>query len=163
MRMQVGSQASLSGLGIWRCCELWCRSKRWLGSHVALAVAVAGSLSPDLTTYLAWLFVVKFSNRFFFFFFCFLGSYMQHTEVPRLGVKLELQLLGYATATQDPSHVCDLHHTSWNHQILNPLSEDRGWTCILMDASWAHYHWATTGIPTLDFFIAAGILNLLGV
>ena len=51
---------------------------------------------------------------------------MQHTEVPRLGVKLELQLLGYATATQDPSHVCDLHHTSWNHQMLNPLSEDRG-------------------------------------
>ena len=24
MRMQVRSLASLSGLGIWHCCELWC-------------------------------------------------------------------------------------------------------------------------------------------
>ena len=32
-------------------------------------------------------------------------------EVPRLGVKSELQLLVYitATATQDLSHICDLH------------------------------------------------------
>jgi len=33
-------------------------------------------------------------------------------EIPRLGVQLELQLPAYttATATQDPSHVWDLHH-----------------------------------------------------
>ena len=31
-------------------------------------------------------------------------------EVPRLGVKLELQLAAYTTATQDLSFVCDLHH-----------------------------------------------------
>ena len=29
---------------------------------------------------------------FFFFFFVFLGLYSQHMEVPRLGVKLDLQL-----------------------------------------------------------------------
>ena len=35
-------------------------------------------------------------------------------EVPRLGVQLELQLQAYATTTAmwDPSHVCDLHHSS---------------------------------------------------
>ena len=35
-------------------------------------------------------------------------------EVPRLGVQLELQLLAYttATATLDPSHICNLHHSS---------------------------------------------------
>ena len=57
-----------------------------------------------------------------FFFFFFLGLNM---EVPRLGVKLELQLLVYATATAvwDPSGICDLHHDSWQRQILNPLSE----------------------------------------
>ena len=33
-----------------------------------------------------------------FLFFCFLGPYVQHMEVPRLGVKSELQLLAYATA-----------------------------------------------------------------
>ena len=48
-------------------------------------------------------------------------------EFPRLGVKLELQLLAYTTATAMPdlSHVCDLHHSSWQHWILNPLSEAR--------------------------------------
>ena len=36
-------------------------------------------------------------------------------EVPRLGVKLELQLQAYPTAiaTWDLSYVCDLHHSSW--------------------------------------------------
>ena len=57
-------------------------------------------------------------------------------EVPRLGVQLELHLLAYATATamQDLSCVCDLHHSSQQHRILNPLSEARDQTCVLMDA-----------------------------
>ena len=40
-------------------------------------------------------------------------------------VELELQLQGYATAKAtampDLSYVCDLHHSSWQHQILNPM------------------------------------------
>ena len=40
-----------------------------------------------------------------------------------------------ATATQDPSRVCDLHYSSRQGQILNPLSETRDRTCVLMDAS----------------------------
>ena len=41
-------------------------------------------------------------------------------EVPRLGVESELQLpaTATATATWDPSHVYDLHRSSWQHQIL---------------------------------------------
>ena len=44
-------------------------------------------------------------------------------EVPRLRVELELQLLVYATATAipDPSCTCDLHHSSRQRWILNPL------------------------------------------
>ena len=38
MRPQVQSLASLSGLRIQRCRELWCRSQMWLGSGVAVAV-----------------------------------------------------------------------------------------------------------------------------
>ena len=38
MRTQVRSLASLSGLRIWRCRELWCGSQTWLGSCVAVAV-----------------------------------------------------------------------------------------------------------------------------
>ena len=54
-------------------------------------------------------------------------------EVPGLGVKLELQLLAYTTATPDPSHICDLHYSSQQLQILNPLSEAKDQTCILMN------------------------------
>ena len=36
MRLGVLSLASLSGLGIWRCHELCCRSQTRLGSHVTL-------------------------------------------------------------------------------------------------------------------------------
>ena len=39
----------LSVLRIWRCRELWCRSQMWLRSCIAVAVAVAGSCSLDLT------------------------------------------------------------------------------------------------------------------
>ena len=52
---------------------------------------------------------------------------MQHVEVPGPGVELDLQLPAYTTAsaTQDPSCIFDLHHSSWQHQILDPLSEAR--------------------------------------
>ena len=58
-------------------------------------------------------------------------------EVPRLGVKSELQLPAYTTATamSDLSHVWDLYHSSWQHWILNPLSKARDQTCVLMDMS----------------------------
>ena len=59
----------------------------------------------------------------FLVFFVFLGLHSWSMEVLRLGVKSELWLLAYATATQDLSGVCD--HSSGQHQILNPLSEAR--------------------------------------
>ena len=67
-------------------------------------------------------------------FFFFLGP---HTDVPRLGVELELQLPAYtpATATQDPSCICDLHHSSQGCWIPNSLSEARDRARILMDPS----------------------------
>ena len=58
-------------------------------------------------------------------------------ELPRLGVELELQLLACATATVTPdlSHICNLHHSSWQCQILNPLSGARDQTHLIMDTS----------------------------
>ena len=38
MRMQVRALALLSGLRIWCCHELWCRSQMHLGSGIAMAV-----------------------------------------------------------------------------------------------------------------------------
>ena len=88
-------------------------------------------------------------SRCHFFFFFFLGPHPWHVEVPRLGVKSEVQLPSYATATatQDLSRICNLHHSSQQHQILNPLIEAGYWTHILMDASQVCYCWAMTGAP----------------
>ena len=36
-----------------------------------------------------------------------------------------IEAVATATAMQDPSHVCDLHHSSQQCQILNPLSKAR--------------------------------------
>ena len=48
----------------------------------------------------------------------------------------------------DPNCVCDLYHSSWQHLILNPLSEARDQTQILMATRQVHYHWATVGTPS---------------
>ena len=71
------------------------------------------------------------------FIFDFLGLHLWHMEVPRLGVKSELQLPAYTTATamQDLSHVCDLHHSTRQCQIPNSLIDARDQTHLLMDAS----------------------------
>ena len=72
----------------------------------------------------------------------FLGSHLRHMEVPGLGVKSELWLPAYTTATAmwDPSCICDLHHSSGQLRILNPLSEARDRTCVLMGASQIRFH-----------------------
>ena len=73
--------------------------------------------------------------------FPFLGPHLQHVYVPRLGVELQLQLPAYttatATATPEASCIFNLHRSSQPCWILNPLSEARDRTCILMDISWA--------------------------
>ena len=71
--------------------------------------------------------IFKIKNVLGCFCFCLGGLHLQHMEVPRLGVELELQLLTYTTATVMPdlSHVCDLHLSSWECRILNPLSKAR--------------------------------------
>ena len=72
---------------------------------------------------------------FFFSFLVFLGPYPRYTEDPRLGVELELEPLACvtATATQDPSCVYNLHHSSQQCRTLNPLNRVRDQTRVLMD------------------------------
>ena len=93
--------------------------------------------------------------------FFFLGLHPQHIEVPRPGVESELQLLATATATRDPSCVCDLHHSSCQCQILNPLSKARSRTHVLVDTSLNH--WAITGAPVSSLLkeVKRGIPNSL--
>ena len=60
-----------------------------------------------------------------------------------------------ATATATPpdlSHICDLHHSSWQCRIFNPLSEARDQTCIFMDTGQVHFCWTTMGTPEHGIF-----------
>ena len=84
-----------------------------------------------------------------FFSFSFLRPHLWYMEVPRLGVELRLQLPAYATArtTLDPSLICNLRWSLWQHQMLNPLSKARDWTCILMETRQVRFEWATMGTP----------------
>ena len=68
----------------------------------------------------------------------FSGPPPRHMEVPRLGVQSPANTI--ATDMKDLSHDCNLYHSSQQHQILNPLSEARHQTCILMDTSQVEYH-----------------------
>ena len=72
----------------------------------------------------------------------FLGLHPQPTEFPRPGVEAEMHMPASTTAAAMPDRSCifDLHHSSQQGRILNPLSEARDQTCVLMDASQVHYH-----------------------
>ena len=87
-------------------------------------------------------------------FFFLLRLHLQHMEIPIQAVEFELQLLAYTTSTAmpDPSHVFDLHHSSWQCWILNPLNKSRDRTCICMHTSWVYYHWATKGNLKIPYF-----------
>ena len=79
---------------------------------------------------------VLFSFLFFSFLF---GPHPRHMEVSGLGVESE-GAYAPATAMPDQSHICDLHHSSQQCQILNPLSEARDQTKVLMNTSQIHFY-----------------------
>ena len=61
--------------------------------------------------------------------------------------------LRYSHNTRSESRVCDLYHSSRQHQILNPLSEARGRTCNLMVPSRTCFHCAMTELQHSYTFI----------
>ena len=66
-----------------------------------------------------------------------------------------LHLPSYTTATTtlDLSCICDLHRSSWQCRIPNPLSEARDQTHILMDTSRVRYCRATAGTLCCSFLM----------
>ena len=72
------------------------------------------------------------------------------------------QPMPQAMATQDLSLICNLHHSSHQYQIPNPLSKAGDWTQILMDISWICFHWATTGTPNNWLFWRNGSWKRMG-
>ena len=55
--------------------------------------------------------------------------------------------LRHYSATQDLSHIFDIHHSSRQHWIPHPVSKARDRTRILMDTSWIWFCCATMGTP----------------
>ena len=72
-----------------------------------------------------------------FVLFCFVLSFCAFRAAPAAygGSQARGQIRAAATATRDLSGVCNLHHSSWQHRILNPLIEAREQTQVIMDAS----------------------------
>ena len=97
-------------------------------------------------------------SKFFLLFFG--GPHLQHMDVPRLEVEQELQLPAYTTATAmlDLSRVCDLHCSSQQCRILNPLSEAKGQTHNLMFPSQICFHCAMMGTPQKFLFSMYSVL-----
>ena len=73
---------------------------------------------------------------FIFCLFCPFRAAPVAYEGSQAGVASELLLLAYATATRDPSCSFDLHHSSQQCRILNPLSEATNRTLNLMVLIW---------------------------
>ena len=77
----------------------------------------------------------------YFFFFC-LFSFSGAAPVAYGGSKARgliravFPAYAGATATRDPSRICDLPHSSQQHKILNPLSEVRDRTHNFMVPCW---------------------------
>ena len=61
--------------------------------------------------------------------------------------------LHHSPAMSDLSHICELCHSLWQCQILNPLGWARDWTSILMDTSWV--------LNQLNHNRNSGLLNIL--
>ena len=85
-----------------------------------------------------------------FFFFLLLGPHLWHVAVPRPGIELE-PAITTATAMPDLSRVCDLHHSSWQCWIRNPLRKARNRTLNLTVPSQVRFYCATTGTPKQFF------------
>ena len=60
----------------------------------------------------------------------------QHMEVPRLGSNQSCSCQPMPQLQQRQIPGASATYSLWQRQILNPLSEARGKTCIFMDTSW---------------------------
>ena len=87
-----------------------------------------------------WVYL-KCSSTFLFFSFFFSGPQVQYMEVPRLGIKSEIQLPAYTTAMAmpDPNYFCNLHDSHSNARYLT--------------------HWAGPGIEPASSWILVGIVT----
>ena len=116
--------------------QLWCRSQVWLefdpwprNFHMQWVQPKKKKKEPQNEGIFP-----PVKSKFFFVFFrvapaTYGGSQARgQTGAVATGLCHNIAMLGL-------SCICDLQHSSWQRQILNPLSEARDGTCVLMDAN----------------------------
>ena len=134
----------------WKCCKV-----TPLGIHCFSVYHSVHSISfPTLTFLLRSLFlcpgasfidfpserllIMKMSYSKSLLFFFFFGLFFFRATLATYGGSQARSPIGAVAAGLCQSHrsrVCDLYHSSWQHQNLNPLSDATDQTCVLMDAS----------------------------
>ena len=136
--------------------------ERWVGVYSDIIQGLHVVSSIDLS----WFDLIYFFTFFFFLSFVFLWPRLQHMDVPRPEVESELHLPAYTTATAAPdlSCVCNLHHSSGQCWILNPLSEAEDRTLNLMVPFPLHrngnsYFFETTHYNSGDYY-EPGLKNI---
>ena len=98
---------------------------------------------------LGWLYQNDSSSvLLYFFFFCLFRA--AHTAY---GGSQARGRIG-AVAAGFLSRICNLHHSSWQHWIFNPLSKARDQT-IFMDTCRMGYRWGTMGTPPTCEFLTS--------
>ena len=113
------------------------------------------TLKPDLSFW-------HFSSHLFFCLFLFMAAPTAYGNSQASGlIGAAAASLHHSHTMPDPSHMCNLHHSSQQCQILNPLSRARDQTCLLMDTIWFHYCWATMGTHLLQFLTCPVINNYI--
>ena len=112
----------------------WAPRRGWAQCQALSFMALSHS-DVTMVLYFVTIPTSLWMSCFCFVLFCLLGPHLKHMEVP-----------SHSNArSPDPSQVCDLHHSSQQRRILNPLSKARDQTRILMDTSLVRFHWATSG------------------
>ena len=77
----------------------------------------------------------------------------------RSQIRATVASLRTAIAMPELSHICDLHCSSQQCRIPDPLSETRGQTCILMDTSYVRFCWTAMGTPSHWIFLEASMYS----
>ena len=102
-----------------------------------------------LTCYTTWELLKPLHFFLLFLSFCLFRASPAAYGVSQARGQIGAVAAGYTTATamSDPSQVWDLHHSAWQLQILNPLSEAWDQTRNLTVPSWIHFRCAVRGTP----------------
>ena len=95
---------------------------------------------------------------FYYLFVCLFVAFFRAAPAAYGGSKAKGQIRATA-ADLHHSHsnirsepLCDLHHSSWQCRILNPLSEAGDRTCMVMDPGQIGFCRATVGTPLFIYF-----------